>query len=375
MRTDRIGHFILETETLIAQINLESTKRKKNILVLWFCSPTISNKYVYDIWNSILWVVTYSRLSSAIYDTAVVVEKICKIKLTFRHKEFDDLFNYVYLLEQSPPAFVMPQEDSEECINILKSVGIDTSLNWVCIINRDPGYLSHMYPSLDWDFNKFRNSNIETYVSAAEYLAEKKIMTFRMGSHVEAIFSSSSSTILIDYANSSWRTEKLDIYLTTRCLFIISSGTGLDAVAVALRKPLLFVNFAQPLQLYKSKSQHIIIFKKFIDKKTGNYLSPTQYYRLGIKSGFTIDNKFYFRSQDLKKLEIEVVDNTEEEIREAVEEMYQLITNKNQPNEKFRKQQIKFWKSYPKIDLYLNDSQVNCKVGDKFLANNQWLLH
>ena len=63
-------------------------QRKKNILVLWFCSPTISNKYVYDIWNSILWVVTYSRLSSAIYDTAVVVEKICKIKL------YNDIIEY-----------------------------------------------------------------------------------------------------------------------------------------------------------------------------------------------------------------------------------------------------------------------------------------
>ena len=375
LRTDRIGHFIQDTEILIAQINSESTKRKKNILVFWFCSSIISNMYVYSIWNSILRVIAYSRISSAIYSTAVVVEKICKIKLTFRHKTYDDLYSYVYLLEQCAPVFGMPHEDSEECKNILKSVGIDTSLNWVCILNRDQGYLRHMYPHLDWEFNEYRNSNIETYVSAAEYLAEKKIMIFRMRSHVEKSFSSSNSTMLIDYANCSWRTEKLDIYLTSRCLFMVSSGTGLDAVAVALRKPLLMVNSTQPLNLYKSKSQHIIIFKKFLDKKTGNYLSPTQYYHMGIKYGFTVDNQLHLRSQDLVKLEIEVVDNTQEEIREAVEEMYQLITNKNQFNENFSKQQIKFWENFPKIGLYLNDSQVNCKVGDKFLANNQWLLH
>ena len=48
---------------------------------------------------------------------------------------------------------------------------------------------------------------------------------------------------VIDYANSQYRSDFMDIYLTSKCEFFISSGGGLDGVAVIFDKPILYINY------------------------------------------------------------------------------------------------------------------------------------
>jgi putative glycosyltransferase (TIGR04372 family) len=165
-----------------------------------------------------------------------------------------------------------------------------------------------------------------------------------MGAHVDQPFISNNSKLIIDYANSGWRTEKLDIFLSVKCLFFISSSTGLDAVRFAIRKPVVTVNLAQPLTFIKYKADHLFIFKKFFYQKENTFLSIRKYYELGIESGFTVDNPFHLRDQDLIKLEVDVIDNTSFEILDATVEMYASLTNKKSRINKLNKlNQIKYY--------------------------------
>jgi len=374
LQTSRIGHFILDTEILLSRIHIDQNNSRNKILVIWIPESFICNKYVYTIWKQKIHIFPHNRVTSAILLTAMYLEKMIKIKTTYRFIGWDGYLPYVHLLEITPTIFSMPNEDKESCIKTLKLNGIDTDKQWVCILARDSKYLADLAPDLDWEYNSYRNSDISTYKIAAEYLAEKNIMTFRMGLNHQYPFYSSKSNLVIDYANSGWRSDKLDIFLSMNCFFFISSGTGLDSVSVATRSPLLLVNLSQPLHLFRSKNNFLFIMKYFFYKKKNIFLSPNDFYKIGTEEGFTVDNPLHLRSQDFEKLEIQVIDNTDVEIKDATIEMYESLTNKDIQEVPLTAMQNLFWEKFPNVPKCDNHISPSSRIGKDFIRQNQWLL-
>ena len=83
------------------------------------------------------------------------------------------------------------------------------------------------FPDRDFSYHDYRDSDPSTYLGACEWLASLGIYTLRMGATVGTKFSHDSE-LIIDYANSSIRSDFMDIYLGANCLFCISQGTGFD---------------------------------------------------------------------------------------------------------------------------------------------------
>jgi putative glycosyltransferase (TIGR04372 family) len=370
LQSSRVGHFVLDTEILLARLS-QMKKVKKRVLVLWIPESVIVNSCVFEVWQKKLRVLKFSRISSAILLTAVYFEKLTKFQITLRFEGWDGYLGYASLLEKHPPIFEMSDEDQNECETILHNLGFDTNKEWVCILARDDGYLKQMHPDYNWDFNSYRNSNIETYLEAAEFLAKEGLMVFRMGQSVEKRFKSSSSNLVIDYANSSWRSDKLDVYLSAKSKFFISSSTGLDAIAYALRKPIVTVNLAQPLSAIYTKPNHLFILKKFMHENS--FISIRQYYDFGSKKhGFTVDNPRHLRSQDLEKLKIKVIDNSSEEILSATKEMYFLLQSKNNFTS-MNANQTEFWRNFPEDVLRISGKPLS-RIGASYIEKNSWLL-
>jgi putative glycosyltransferase (TIGR04372 family) len=374
IQTSRIGHFVLDTEIMLARIHTDEIDAKKKFLVIWVPDPTISNHYVYNIWKQIIHIVPYNVFSSAILVTAVYLEKLTKIKLTYRFVGWDGYLPYEHLLVDRQAVFYIPKADEQECIETLLMNGIDVSKKWVCILARDGEYLNRVMPDLKWDFNSYRNSNIDTYKDAAEYLANKNILVFRMGSHVSQPFVTHTSELVIDYANSKWRNEKLDIFLAAKCLFFISSATGLDAIAYAVRKPILTVNLAQPLQVLKFHKDHIFILKKFFHKKINRFINIKEFYEMGMAGGFTIDNPRNLRTQDFERLGIDVIDNSPTEIKDATAEMYEFLSDKDDVAKELSTAQQLFWEKYPDLPGIAKFKTALSRIGEKFIQQNPWFL-
>lgn len=372
--TSRIGHFVLDTEILLARIHHDQKHLKKNLRIIWIPEREVCNDYVFSIWCQKIHVVKFNLLTESILQTAIILEKITKIQFTYRFIGWDGYLQYAYLLENSPTVFSMPIRDERECIDILESNGIDITKPWVCILARDEQYLVKRYPDLEWDFNSYRNSDINTFNLAAEFLRKNHINVFRMGSMVEKPFLCSNDRTIIDYANKEWRNEKLDIYLSSRCFFFMSTGTGLDAVAVASRRPLLWVNQAQPLHVYRSKKNFKFITKYFYLKNKNIYLSPKAYYNLGVKEGFTVDNPLHFRTQDLERLGIKIQDNTSSEIYQVTIEMYNSLTDYRNSYSVLSELQQSFWKSFPHDKRLDISGNTYGEIGADFLNKNLWLL-
>lgn len=374
IQTSRIGHFVLDTEIMLARIHADEIDAKKFFLVIWVPDPTISNQYVYNIWKQIINIVPYNVFSSAILVTAIYLEKLTKIKLTYRFVGWDGYLPYEHLLLDKQTTFYIPKTDEQECIKTLQLNGIDVNKKWVCILARDSEYLNRVMPDLKWDFNSYRNSNINTYKEAAEYLSSKNILVFRMGTHVSQPFVSSKSELLIDYANSEWRSEKLDVFLAAKCLFFISSSTGLDSIAFATRKPVLTVNYAQPLTILRYQKDHIFIFKKFFSRKENKFLSLNEFFELGVADGFTIDNPKHLRTQDFERLGIDVIDNSATEIKDATAEMYAFLSDKNDDAKELSAAQQLFWEKYPDLPGIAKSEIALSRIGEKFIHQNPWFL-
>jgi putative glycosyltransferase (TIGR04372 family) len=374
IQTGRIGHFVLDTEIMLARIHADENDAKKRFLVIWVPESRISNLYVYTIWKQIIHIVPYNFLSSAVLVTAVYFEKLVKIKLTYRFVGWDGYLPYGHLLVDKQAAFFIPETDQQECIRTLKLNGIDVNKEWVCILARDSEYLNREMPNLKWDFNSYRNSNIHTYIESGEYLASKNILVFRMGSHVSQPFVSHTSELVIDYANSKWRNEKLDVFLAAKCLFFISSGTGLDAIAYAVRKPILTVNLAQPLHVHRFHKDHIFILKKFFYRKENRFLNIKDFYELGVAEGFTIDNPRHLRTQDFERLGIDVIDNSSAEIKDATAEMYEFLSDKDDEAKELSTAQQLFWGKYPDLPGIVKPETELGRIGEKFIHQNPWFL-
>lgn len=374
VQTGRIGHFIMDTEILLARIHVDQIKARKSFLVIWIPESHISNQYVYAIWKRKIKILPSNFLTEAMLVAAIYLEKVSKIKLTYRFIGWDGYLTYVHLLEDTPVVFSMSSEDEEDCIRTLEINGIDTGKKWVCILARDNTYLNYRYPDLHWDYNSYRNSNIDTYKMAAEHLAAEGIITFRMGLNHKNTFSSEISSLVFDYANAPWRSEKLDIYLASKCLFFVSSSTGIDAVSIATRKPLVLVNLALPLHALRSKKIHIFITKYFYSEEKNRYLSASNFYELGTKEGFTIDNPIHLRSQDFARLRVRVIDNSEIEIKDAVVEMYDLLTKNDVTKSELDSDQLQFWQSFPRDHRLDNVGLPQARIGNNFLKQNPWLL-
>ena len=110
-------------------------------------------------------------------------------------------------------------------------------------------------------------------VCAAEYFANEGYYVFRMGSLTKTKLQTKNPKI-IDYANSKFRNDFLDIYLLANCKFYFGGDSGPSDIAYTFFKPSYGVNFSAST-IFESRSHlsHLFIFKRIKNIKTNKLLS------------------------------------------------------------------------------------------------------
>ena len=179
---------------------------------------------------------------------------------------------------------VFSQTDHDLGNRYLTNVGIGPDDPFVCLVVRDERYLQEVTSKQKgyWGYHDYRNSRIEDYRKGALQLAELGYTVFRMGKHVKGKFSVLHPNI-IDYANSSYRNDFLDLWLMAHCKFCISTCTGLDHVALCFGRPIAFINF---LPLGDACSWHptVNVPKKLFWLTDGRLLSFSEYVRFSLNN-------------------------------------------------------------------------------------------
>lgn len=267
------------------------------------------------------------------------------------------------LFHQTNHQLYFTDEENLQGRSFLTKVGCNEEDKFICLIVRDAAYLSQYFGG-NWSYHNYRDSDIDTYAEAALALAEKGYWVLRMGKAVNKSFNNNHPRIL-DYANSCYREDFLDIWLTANCFFCISTGTGLDEVARVFRRPSVYLNYLPTLDIV-TYDHCLMVPKHLLWNDSRKPLTLSEHL-----------THSYGESEKYVKNKILVRNLSPDEIKQAVLELELKLTGAWQVTEEDMKRQIRFWKIFKEnaeFNTYHGRIHPKFQVSSTFLkSNSQWL--
>ena len=348
----RLGHFATNTEiTRLKTVEHNKSNRKKLMTIYYFGSKVASNISLGEIWSRNLpsvrghWGWLLNEISS----------KFPKVNSSTESTPIDFCG---LLLSENKPTLASTQQNQSE-IELVENLSKHS--NFVCLNVRDSAFMSATRVK-DMSYHNYRDSEISTYVEAAEVLAEMGYTVFRMGALVKEPLVSKHPRI-IDYAANGMRTDFLDIFLGAHCTFCVSTGTGWDSVPTIFRRPILFVNH---LPIFESSAitLPITIYPKLL----GSQGSPTS---LSVTELIQRNLATPHSTAAYANAEVEIRDLSSEELVEAVTEMAQRVegTFIETPQQKEMQAKLKhILSTHPKLQPTPNYYPIRAEFASCFLS-------
>ncbi len=354
----KIGHMTTPMEIYIC----EKKDDPKKIPVIWFFDKKIANQFLKKHWSEKLFILP-RQLFEPIY-ILFNKYKFFNIFLANFSKESEKVKKAVYngvkhiddkdVLLKYEPSIKFNHKEKEEGQQYLKKIGIQNEKFFV-FVSRTPEFHNEIGQSV-------RNSDIQNKILGVKFLVSKGYKAIRMGKF-ESTFINFNDSNIIDYATSGDRSDFLDIYLISKCEFILSDSTGNTSTANLFRKPCLTVNEFTPHSLEHHPEKVMILPKKIKNLHTGKFISFEEAY----KKKFNYIKSF----SQFNELGYEVIDNSEHEIEKATESFYDLINNDLNLDEILKKQK-KYWHN---VEKYVGDeNKYKTIVCPNFYLNNNDLF-
>ena len=355
--TSELGHFFDDFIIIKFSDNFQDKK-----ILFWLSGNPCNNQVEKMIKREFLcfWWVKYLYLSNDF----IPFSKKFKI-LSPRHITGSrDTRGAMYKRKKNTNKIMFSDQENKQGMKFLKELGFIEGEKFICLIARDSDYKKKINPNVDWSYHDYRDADIKNYKLAAKNLADKGYWVLRMGKYTKKEFRCNHPKI-IDYACSPERSDFLDIWLTANCYFFITNGTGLDSVADKFEKPLVCVNWL-PITHIISWSHAKYYFKKLKFKGDKNIFSLDQYLEHD-----------YLRTQNYNEKNIEYLENSPEELNQAILEMENKLSNEAFVDEKIKILQKSFWEKlqknvkFNKLNSFIHPKADICEA---FLKNNQnWL--
>ncbi|WP_320172140.1 TIGR04372 family glycosyltransferase [Maridesulfovibrio sp.] len=306
MRSERIGHFALNTEKYLSERAAGITN--PDTFDFLGDNHPVSNRFMSRMWQR---VVRYSPVASVIAPMLAPDSPYNTEKDLRGNNGRDEHM----LFHRAAPELSFTEREKEMALNELERMGIGQDAQYICLNVRDGAYLKSHLKHRDWSYHDFRDSDIETYEDVALALAEKGMFVLRMGAKTSSRFEVDHPRI-IDYSNL-YRSEFMDVFLCATCKFMISTGTGIDGIAFIFRRPVLYVNYAQAGAVVDWEPRSVTMFKRFFWKDSGRELSLKELFSCGVSR---VGHK-----EELDVLGVALKDNSPYELKMAGLEMNDLV--------------------------------------------------
>ncbi len=350
--SDRIGHFAVDVELYLNERDA-GIHGPRNFDIFYY-NATISNYQLKKMWDRTLRVYSFAKWMD-IVNRILPAGGVHEVPLSSVRDPHG-------LFTRLPSHLSFTEEEERLGRKELERIGISKGNPFVCFHARDDAYLNNLRPNSNWHYHDYRDCNIYNYIIAVEELTRRGYSAIRMGKIIKEALDT-SNTKIIDYATNS-RSDFLDIYLSAKCRFFIGCGSGVDAVAVIFRKPVVYVNFI-PLETIKDicAVDSLVIPKKLWLKEEKRFLTFRETLSCGVGS--------FLHGEQYQQRGIEVIENTSEEINDLVAEMDERLEGTwqaTEEDEELQRHSRSFFRSSELNQIFLP------RIGAKFLRQNQQLL-
>ena len=357
MVDSRIGHLALNTERVrLSTLQRNAQNSKREVLVYCSESKNCSNNALRKLFfrdslhlrGHIAWLTL--RMSSSI-----------RFFNSFASIANGDLIiDRDGLISSNLPELTFTSQELNDGNDFLDQLKVDPQ-KFVCLHVRDSAYLTNIFGQ-QIHKHDYRDSEISTYVEAAEVLAEMGYTVFRMGALVKEPLVSKHPKI-IDYATNGMRTEFLDVFLGAHCTFCISTGSGWDGIPIIFRRPILLVNHLPTFDT-STIPLPITIYPKILgNQRSLPSLSLTELIQREIA---TPHNSAAYADAG-----VEIRDLNSEELVEAVTEMAQRVegTFVETPEQKEMQAKLRhILSTHPKLQPTPNYYPIRAQFASCFLS-------
>ncbi|WP_320173195.1 TIGR04372 family glycosyltransferase [Maridesulfovibrio sp.] len=220
--------------------------------------------------------------------------------------------DYECLIQQTETHVNFTSAEQEQGRREIAALGLDPDRPHVCLLGRDSAFLQQTMPGSDGDMQEPRNMDISTFKAGAEELLRLGYNVIRIGSIVQEPLEIDHPNFT-DYACSGKQNDFMDVYLPATCVFFTGVPSGPMHICNTFRIPCLQVNVARLEVIDYCSPEDLALFKLIRSESSGRILSISETIDAGI-SKWPIEN---FADSDFT-----VIDNTEDELLEAIKEMH-----------------------------------------------------
>ncbi len=362
IRSSRIGHFIANTEIYLAEKKMFDSRKKKYIDIISFDNVSVSNLYLSEHYKKEIKIYP-NLLVQPFYNFINYFKKLKKFNINTLGSHGDrDLNGYLYKVNHS---FKFNSKYEIDKINIgLKNLGLTEKSKFICLNVRDDAYLKKTYPRGDWNYHNYRNWDIKKFNKVSNSLTKRGYKVLRMGKIVKEKIDT-SNPMIIDYANSSHKSDIMDIYLHTKSFFTATTGTGVDLGSYVSRVPMAWISV--PVSGFYTFKNHYHVTKHHKNKKTGKKLTLSEIFSYGEPT-----NERFLENVTLEEL-------SDIEIDEFLLEVLDSLENKGIKSDEENLLNLKFWENYKRLIKINNLNHLHKNYdaifSPNFLKKNPELLN
>lgn len=355
IESNRIGHLAGNTEIHILE---KKNCSKLNIPTLDIYYPAFSpicNKYLLHLWGRYLNILPKFFIQP-FYNYFLFLNHNSSHLIYFKNRD-RDINN---LLDKTKSIVEFNEKENYIGNKFLRKINPDNK-KIVCFIIRDNSYLEKHLPLSDMSYHDYRNFNLNNYLPALKMLLDLDYLVIRMGSTASKKIDLISEN-LIDLPFTNYRTDFLDIFIGSKCNFVISTSTGWDAVpSIMFRKPILICPMIPLGNLFTFSSNFMLTTSNLLNQKNKK-LSQTEIFNSNL--AYSNESKDYVNSK------YNLIENSSEDILDAVNDFLKYLNNKKID----LKDNKVFWNLYKKNiikhKLHQFHGELKAIISPTFLKKN-----
>lgn len=308
---DRIGFLTYSCDILIRRNRKKRKPFKLYIVIDNPCNDTILNLFKREI-NFI-----YSSFLKRIINS--IVHDLIKRKIYFPVNEDIRSYSEYY---KTKPSISLNENQLKLGYSLIKKWGIKKNDWWVCFHGRDQNYLKSKYPGRNFNYHNYRDFDPNTMIEGMLEVVRRGGIAIIMGDRNSKEISVDHEKII--FYNEKYSSDFLDVFLSAKAKFFIGNSSGLKAISQAFNVPVAATNQIG-FNLILQPKNSLTIYKKLYSINKKRILTYNEIYDLGLFN--EEGNKGYF-SEYYNKNRLIPVENTSQEIKELVVDMFNLIDNK-----------------------------------------------
>ena len=217
------------------------------------------------------------------------------------------------------PLLAISEDDRDYGQAKLRAMGMPDGVWFVGVHVRSSGFHGN---GLD-PYQSHRNADIARYFPLMDEVVRRGGWVIRLGDGSMPPLPSRPG--VIDYARSPHKSERLDVFLCGACRFFVGVASGLAHLPTTFGVPCLLTNWLS--NALPVKSRHDLFLPKLVWSTVANrLLTFDEYFLEEVRARFNSAN-------GLRDAGLRPVDNTAEELQEAVVEMLDLLDGREPAND------------------------------------------